>query len=272
MWIDKIAKRLPTYSNIGEFAQDVQLIWSNAILYNAPTTVYFRAAEELRSRMEPILQAADQSILRLPRIRKALMVKVLNSLLPSPSNKTVTTTLTISSDLEAVQESPLASEEAPMIKAETYKSLRPLGAAQLKHEMAIWAKSSSSVPIFYPGRVVYPSKVSPPSAMPPSTVLRQRPDRTRHGVYVLVEWFLPSTPTPSPHRYRPLGRWEWVKAGAHTLLPVSMDFELDLGGITGLVKEKQLPKDQLGEMKRAHHRSISEITNTVRRNKSNRKR
>ena len=119
VWIEKIAKRSldSFYSTFDQFASDVRLIWSNATLYNAPTTVYYRAAEELRIRMDPILCAAQESLEKFPQRRPALLIRVLEALLPA----------------------------------------QPLRASELRHGMLIWARISDScvLPgrVVYPSRI-----------------------------------------------------------------------------------------------------------------------
>ena len=48
------------YSSVESFKSDVNLVFENAMLYNAPDTVYFKTAQRLKRQVAPLLVEADK--------------------------------------------------------------------------------------------------------------------------------------------------------------------------------------------------------------------
>ena len=48
------------YNSVESFKSDVNLLFDNAMLYNAPDTVYFKTAQRLKRQVAPLLVEADK--------------------------------------------------------------------------------------------------------------------------------------------------------------------------------------------------------------------
>jgi hypothetical protein len=75
------------YETLQDFSADLELISVNAMTYNGPDTVYYKAAEALRDAMAPLLTKARQALVAMGVTRNGQMSRSLLGLLRANGDK-----------------------------------------------------------------------------------------------------------------------------------------------------------------------------------------
>lgn len=249
------------YETLEAFAADLDLISANAMTYNGPETVYYRAAEALREAMAPLLDKARRSMeaIRITRNGELsqTLLKPFQAMNEAPKRGKSETPKRAKSDALGPKETQKRKEAAK--RGETPKrkespkrngtdkpveTLKIQGASTpapmaLKNGQAVWA--AHPIHHFWPARIMNPSRLlkSQHSTLPPSITraLKEGPIEADHRLCLL-------------HLD---GQTEWMILHVKQLHPLTDSFRQDM-----LVLEERTGKEfKPSQAMKSAHRALS---------------